>query len=559
MKKIFINTICFFMAFSIFAQTAENAPSEILLPEIDINIQDMKEIHVDTLEDSGEFLNIELDPLVKPEITQSIKVDLEKTLPAKLDAPDKKKPVDAQIKFGYGANNNMVADFSVFIRELNPNIAVTYSRRAKDNFWIDEPRRRNYYSTDKLTADVNYAKSFFSLDTNLGFYSNVNSLQNQSIYQNMGKKLLNLDVTPSLKFGAKSELSLALHNSFFFTDLNDGESEVINYKNGFDYFLESNIVFSQVLMNDNYLNFNLGYDLNYFDTTAGGVDDILKRRMFHALKMGVNYSGIFKDAFYLSGKLDFYGQWKGGMQDNDETWKNIDNIDNPFFWSLLPWANIGYNFKEYFNCFAEGGILLRKQSDREWFQENDFSLIPEDVTPGRHCYFKTGIKAMYGGYITGYTNLEFAYNWGGYEWALTDKNEMLYTLEKRDSFDLILRMGLTASYRQIVKFTAEWEHEFLDKLAFEAGDSLKARLDLGVSRAGLQFFFQFTGKFMRTDDQGNAMDNLYLLDAGVDWSYMERMGIGAEFSNIIYVNKHQLKRGYDEPGFEFIVYTKIGF
>ena len=235
------------MAFSIFAQTAENAPSEILLPEIDINIQDMKEIHVDTLEDSGEFLNIELDPLVKPEITQSIKVDLEKTLPAKLDAPDKKKPVDAQIKFGYGANNNMVADFSVFIRELNPNIAVTYSRRAKDNFWIDEPRRRNYYSTDKLTADVNYAKSFFSLDTNLGFYSNVNSLQNQSIYQNMGKKLLNLDVTPSLKFGAKSELSLALHNSFFFTDLNDGESEVINYKNGFDYFLESNIVFSQVL------------------------------------------------------------------------------------------------------------------------------------------------------------------------------------------------------------------------------------------------------------------------------------------------------------------------
>ena len=166
---------------------------------------------------------------------------------------------------------------------------------------------------------------------------------------------------------------------------------------------------------------------------------------------------------------------------------------------------------------------------------------------------------MYGGYITGYTNLEFAYNWGGYEWALTDKNEMLYTLEKRDSFDLILRMGLTASYRQIVKFTAEWEHEFLDKLAFEAGDSLKARLDLGVSRAGLQFFFQFTGKFMRTDDQGNAMDNLYLLDAGVDWSYMERMGIGAEFSNIIYVNKHQLKRGYDEPGFEFIVYTKIGF
>ena len=134
MKRIFINTICFFMAFSIFAQTAENAPSEILLPEIDINIQDMKEIHVDTLEDSGEFLNIELDPLVKPEITQSIKVDLEKTLPAKLDAPDKKKPVDAQIKFGYGANNNMVADFSVFIRELNPNIAVTYSRRAKDNF-----------------------------------------------------------------------------------------------------------------------------------------------------------------------------------------------------------------------------------------------------------------------------------------------------------------------------------------------------------------------------------------------------------------------------------------
>ncbi|MBQ2124642.1 MAG: hypothetical protein II196_02500, partial [Spirochaetales bacterium] len=75
MKKSFINIACLFVAFSIFAQSAENVPTEILLPEIDIQIQDMKEIHVETLEDSGEFLNIELDPLVKPEITQSIKVD----------------------------------------------------------------------------------------------------------------------------------------------------------------------------------------------------------------------------------------------------------------------------------------------------------------------------------------------------------------------------------------------------------------------------------------------------------------------------------------------------
>ncbi|MEE1290345.1 MAG: hypothetical protein UHW86_04845, partial [Spirochaetota bacterium] len=111
MKKLLINIVCFFVTFSVFAQNTDAVLPEILLPEIDINIQDMKEIHVDTLEDSGEFLNIELDPLVKPEITQSIKVDLEKTLPARLDEPDRKKPVDAQIKFGYGANNNMMADF----------------------------------------------------------------------------------------------------------------------------------------------------------------------------------------------------------------------------------------------------------------------------------------------------------------------------------------------------------------------------------------------------------------------------------------------------------------
>jgi hypothetical protein len=103
MKKLLINIVCFFVTFSVFAQNTDAVLPEILLPEIDINIQDMKEIHVDTLEDSGEFLNIELDPLVKPEITQSIKVDLEKTLPPQ-EASRETPALDA----GFSNSKNLV-------------------------------------------------------------------------------------------------------------------------------------------------------------------------------------------------------------------------------------------------------------------------------------------------------------------------------------------------------------------------------------------------------------------------------------------------------------------
>lgn len=531
---------------------------EIKLPQIEINIQDNKEIKADLTDNNEILFDVEIDPLIRPEMTEAIKIDLEKTLPERIHMPNKKKPIDALIRFGYGPNNNMMADFSIFIKEFNPMIAINYSRRAKDNYWIDEPKRRNFYSMDNLNADVTYNKSFFNVNANLGYYATNYSLQNQSVYDSFGKKILNVDLNPYLKFSNKNDLSFVVHNTFLFTDLNDGETLNTSLKNNFGYFLESDLIYSQIILNENYFNFNIGYDLNYFDSLTSGKLEERGRWLFHKLKIGASYSGIFKDAWFLSGKLDFQALWKGGEL-NEGVWQDITELKNPFHWYLLPSIGGGYNFKDYFSCYLEGGAKLIHKPERDWFLKNEYALLPEDVVPGYHFFGKTGIKGIFSGYFSGYTEFEFAYNWGGYDWKENNSLEKLFTVEKKDYFELKLKMGLTAAYRQIVKFNVEWEHSFLEKIAFDAGDIVKTKLDLGVPNTGLTFFIQFSGQFRRVDDRNSPMAPLYLLDAGIDWSYIERFGLGAEFQNILYFQKHQIKRHYDEPGFECLVYMKIGF
>ena len=55
------------------------------------------------------------------------------------------------------------------------------------------------------------------------------------------------------------------------------------------------------------------------------------------------------------------------------------------------------------------------------------------------------------------------------------------------------------------------------------------------------------------------MNNIYLLNAGVDWNWQERFGLGIKFNNILYFQKHQIMQSYDEIGFGFLAYLKIGF
>lgn len=538
--KIIVSYLVFSVVFFIFPSSDE---PQIKLPQVDINIEDKKDLKTDLSYNIDELLKVEVDSIIKPEITDSIKIDLEKTLPDRIDSPDKIKPVDALIKFGYGLNNNLAADFSIFIKEFNPLIAVTYSRRAKDNFWFEERNRRNAYSSDVLNADLTYYKSFFTLNSNIGYAGKSYSLQNQSIYSSLDKKILSLDLNPYIKFNSRNDLSLIVHNSFFFNNTNDGKTTDMAYRNDFDYLLDADLIYSQVIMNNNYLSFHSGYEFNLFDSLTDSIVKKSSRYLFNNAKTGISYSGILKDTFSLNADFDFEGVWRG----------------NEFFWYILPTLKLGYNFKDYMSCYVEGGSSMLQKPGREWFAEHEFVVVPEEIIPGYHWYGKTGIKGMFAGFITGYTDLEFSYNHNGTGWELLSLEEKLFSLVQRDYFSLKLNAGVSASYRQYVKFTTKWSHEFLDKAKMEAADTLNARIDFGIPKVGMGFYAEFNGSFLRKGIDNESINNIYHVNAGLSWSYMERFGLGADFCNIAYFQRDQIKTYYDEPGFEFIVYMKIGF
>jgi hypothetical protein len=98
-----------------------------------------------------------------------------------------------------------------------------------------------------------------------------------------------------------------------------------------------------------------------------------------------------------------------------------------------------------------------------------------------------------------------------------------------------------------------------EKPYFEGTDLLYILLKFGIPKAGLEFFIDFTAKFLRMDNSFNDIGNIYLMNAGIDWNLKERFGLGIKFNNYLYFQKHTLMPPYDEPGFEFIGYIKIGF
>lgn len=516
---------------------------DIRLPQIEINIDDRKGFETDLIIIGTSSFQLDYEPILKPDLSEIIKIDLEKTLPERIENPQRVKPVDALIKFGYGLNNNLLVDFSIFIKNFNPLISINYSRIARDNYWFEERNRKVFYSLDNLNADITYTNNLFTINTAVGYTGSNYSLQNKSIYNTLDKKILSLDINPFIKFNSKNDLSLVLQNSFFFNNLTDSHEKTINFRNDFDYILKSDIIYSLVINNDNYLSLNTGYDFGFISTLSEGFSEYEKQIFNNQFKTGANYLGILKDSWLMNLDFTFRGYWK----------------DEDFHWYILPQARFTYNLKDFMTTYIEGGAEYKDLPQKDWMVLNDHSVYPMDIIPGYNWFAKTGIKTSFAGYISAFTDIKFSYDKNGFAWNILSADENIYTLKQQEQYSLILSAGLNAAYRQLVKFTLKWDHEFLELKPFTAGDSLKTRVDLGIQQAGLSLYTEFEGLFRRVNHKNKGMNNIYLLNAGIDWNFQERFGVGADFRNIIYFQKHQYKTGYDEPGFEFTVYIKAGF
>ncbi|MBP5705811.1 MAG: hypothetical protein J6W76_00895, partial [Spirochaetales bacterium] len=257
MKKAFI-CLYIFTAMLMFSQELP----EIQLPNLLLDVEDKRQLVSDFVLDDTVVTPITIDTLDKPDFSQSIKIDLEETLPSRTDTDDKSDPVDAVIKFGYGLNNNILADFSIFVKSINPQISVHYLRQARESMFID--KQDEYYgsSLDDLQAQILYNNNKFSLGSEIGFYQKKHSLQDNSIYGDLTKQVLNVDVGPSLKFNNNNDLRLRVFNSFLFFNT-QGKTDAKLFRNDFAYLLQSDLVYSQVLGNNHFITTHAGYDFNY--------------------------------------------------------------------------------------------------------------------------------------------------------------------------------------------------------------------------------------------------------------------------------------------------------
>ena len=100
--KIYIILLCL-LKINLFSQ--DDIPT-INLPKIELEIEDKRKIEVELKSEEIKMDFTLFTEIEKPEFTSLIKVDLEKTLPERVESPDKQKPVDAIVTFGYGLNNN---------------------------------------------------------------------------------------------------------------------------------------------------------------------------------------------------------------------------------------------------------------------------------------------------------------------------------------------------------------------------------------------------------------------------------------------------------------------
>lgn len=543
MKKIFVIV---FLLTTVFIFSKDDLPL-ILLPDIDILIDDVKELEVSIISEEQKLSKLLFEPLPVPDFTEVIRVDLEKTLPEKIDSPEKQKPIDALILFGYGLNNYLYMDFSIFVKQFNPKISIHYLRESKENLWFDRPYLNNVYSKDDLQTELVFTYGVFELGAELGYFAENYDLQEKSVYDSLTKRILNLDIGPSLKFNNQNDITLRVLNSFLFTN-SEGDTDNKQVKRSdFDYILEADIIYSQIFGSNHYLTSNIGYDFNLLNTyNSDGKKDLKynnEQYFFNNIKAGINYTTTIIDAFQIKVLTDFLGMFRS----------------TEFFWYLMQYSRFGYSLMDFFHCYVEGGSELIKKPDRFWFEDNDFVIFPAEITPGYHWFVKTGIKGSFPGWVSGNVDFEFAYDMNAFNWTKSSDEEHLYTIKKYSYYEINLGTGIDFNVKEYFNITINWMHYFLERTHFVPRDELKIIFKWNIPKIGLSFFIDFYGGFYRLNIENALMENIYQMNTGIDWNWNERIGIGVKFNNIIYFQNHQNMFGYDEPGFEFLSYVKIGF
>ncbi|MCK4797739.1 MAG: hypothetical protein KAT05_10170, partial [Spirochaetes bacterium] len=320
----------------------------------------------------------------------------------------------------------------------------------------------------------------------------------------------------------------------------------------FDYILQTDIVYTQVFGNNHFFTSHIGYDFNYLDTlTDEGKEDLASQHnnyFFNNIKAGAGYSTTLKDSFLLKTSIDFLGMFRG----------------TEFFWYILTINKFGYSFQDYFHCYIEGGGKLIEKPEQFWFKEHDYVIFPADIIPGYHWFVKTGIKGSFTGWFSANTDFEFAYNQYAFDWDTSSNEEKLYTLKSFSFMELNLAAGIKFNVKEYFELKIDWLHSFYKKDIFlrmhlRARDNLLTSIKWAIPKIGLSFFITFEGRFYRLDLDNKEMGNIYLMNAGIDWSWQERIGLGTKFNNILYFQNYQLMPGYDEPGFEVLGYIKVGF
>ncbi|MBR6062440.1 MAG: hypothetical protein IKP67_10225, partial [Spirochaetales bacterium] len=397
--------------------SAQDMP-EIQLPSLSLEVEDKHQIVTDILIKDISLPDIKFDSIDKPDFTDIIKVDLEETLPAISAGEDRGHPIDAVIKFGYGLNNNVLADFSLFVKNINPNISVRYLREARESMFIDKPDETFSSSLDDLQTQILYNTSRFSLGSEVGFYQKNYSLQNNSAYERLNKKALNVDIGPSLKFNNNNDLTFRMFNSFLFFNAQGRTDETLR-RADFAYLMQTDVVYSQVLAGQHFLTTHAGYDFTIDEakitgSTSPDLSSDTADIFFNNIKTGINYSTLLFDCFLIKASAEFLGTFR----------------DATFYWYIVPNVKLGYNFRDYFSCYVEGGANLIKRPDQYWYKSNDYVVYHSDAVPGYKWYVKTGIRGAATGWFSQYTDFEFAYNMGGLDWTLTNKSEHLYSVTK---------------------------------------------------------------------------------------------------------------------------------
>lgn len=562
MLLLIIIFVIFYIQNIFSTDTKNNGGLDIVLPDIDLKIEDKKELSFAIALNDIKLPDIEVNYLPKPNFTKTIKVDLETTLPKSIDSPEKQKPVDALIIFGYGLNNMLFADFSIFVKNYNPKISIRYIRKSLENFWIDRQNVKNSSSMDDLNAEILYTYKRFNLNGDIGFFSNFVGLQDKSIFNGITKRILNLDVAPSLKFKYQNDLTFRMMNSFIFSNY-DGTADAPSiFRNDFDYFLKSDIAYTQVFFDNHFFTLDLGYHFSYNrSNTNGNIGSFTGRltdTFYNSIRAGISYSTTIIDSLLFNVSTKFVGLFKG----------------TTFWWYLFPDMEFGYSVQDYFHCYIKGGGKLNNEVDDSWYKNQLYTIYPDQITPSYHWFAKTGVSSGLTGWFNVNTDIEFAYNMDSNlqteDWSLSTTEENLYILTKRAPFfQLILSAGGIFTAKDIFSLEIKFSHNFLngffDTMSFIARDNIEAKAVWSVPKIGLDFIVEFKALLYRLDPNNIEFGNIYLLDTSIDWNWNERIGLGIKVKNILYFMQNFLNQkqyntpNYEEEGLGFLAYIRIGF